>query len=78
MRVSGRRRKGAKAIARRATLVLAEGTFSLTRGKAATVVLRLTPAGIWRLDRAKRHPLSASLVLFVQGAKTTSSSVLAR
>ncbi len=78
VRVPGGRRRGARAITRRAALVLARGTFSLTRGKAATVVLRLTPAGIRRLGRAKRHPLSASLVLSVQGAKITSSSVLAR
>ncbi len=78
MRVLSKRHKGAKTVTRRETLVLAEGTFSLTRGKGATVGLRLTAAGRQRLARAKRHPVTASLVLFVQGAKTTSSSVLAR
>lgn len=79
VRVPGGRSKGASALTRRREwLVLAQGRFSLTRGKAATVVLRLTAAGIQRLARVKRHHLGVSLVLFVQGAKTTSSSVLAR
>ncbi len=77
-RVLTKRRRGAKVVTRRETLVLAEGTFSLTRGKGATIVLRLTAAGRQRLARAKRRPVSVSLVLSVQGAKTTSSSVLAR
>ena len=53
VRVPGGRRRGARAITRRAALVLA-GTFSLTRGKAATVVLCLT-----RGDSATR-PCQAS------------------
>ncbi len=78
MRVLSKRHKGAKTITRQETLVLAEGTFSLTRGKGTAVVLRLTSAGRQRLAHAKRHPVMASLVLLVHGVKTTSSTVLAR
>jgi Carboxypeptidase regulatory-like domain/Regulator of chromosome condensation (RCC1) repeat len=78
MRALGKRHKGAKTVTRRETLVLAEGTFLLTRGNGATVVLRLTTAGRQRLAHAKRHPVTASLVLFAHGVRTTSSTVLAR
>ncbi len=78
MRFVSKRHKGAKVVTHRETLVLAKGRFSLTRGEGDTVVLRLTAAGRRRLARAKRHVVTASLVLVVQGAGTTSSPVLAR
>jgi hypothetical protein len=60
------------------TLVLAEGTFSLTRDEVDKSVLRLTAAGRQRLAHAKRHPVSARLVLIEQNARMASSLVLAR
>jgi alpha-tubulin suppressor-like RCC1 family protein len=77
MRVLSKGHKGAKTVTRRETLVLAEGTFSLTRGKGAAVVLRLTAAGRRRLARAKRHPVAANLILSVKGGKTIVKSVMA-
>jgi hypothetical protein len=77
-RVLSKRAKGAKTVTCREALVFAEGTFSLTGGKDATVVLGLTASGRQRLARAERHPVPASLVLFVRGAKPTRSLVLAR
>jgi hypothetical protein len=77
MRVLSKGHRGAKTVTRRETLVLAEGRFSLTRGKGATVVLRLTAAGRRRLARAKRHPVAANLILSVKGGKTITRAVMA-
>lgn len=70
--------KGKTAASRRATLILARGTFSLAEGKSRTVVLRLTAIGKKRLAHAnKHHPIAAKLMLSVKSGKTTTKSVLA-
>jgi hypothetical protein len=69
--------KGTTAAARKATLVLATGSFSLTEGKRGTVVLHLTAAGRKRLAHAsKHHPIAAKLTLSVQSGKTATRPVL--
>jgi Carboxypeptidase regulatory-like domain len=70
------RRKGAMPTSHRKTVVLAKGSFSLTKGKSAAVRLRLTAMGRSRLAHARHHPIAASLVLSVEGV-TTTKSVLA-
>jgi hypothetical protein len=78
VQVPAKHHGGTKAVSHRETLVLARGSFSLTEGKSGTVVLRLTAAGKHRLIDAKRHPITASLIVSVQGAKPTTKPVLAR
>jgi hypothetical protein len=76
--VAGKHHVGKDALARRQTLVLATGSFSLTQGPSRTVVLRLTVAGRKLLAHAnKRHPVAAKLILSVKDEKATSVSVLA-
>jgi len=70
--------KGKTAADRKATLVLATGSFSLAAGRSRTVVLRLTAAGKKMLVHAnKHHPIALRLVLSVKGGKATTRSVLA-
>jgi hypothetical protein len=70
--------KGKTAAARKTTLVLATGSFSIAAGRRATIVLHSTAAGKKRLTRAsKHHPIAAKLTLSLQGGKTTTKSVLA-
>lgn len=70
--------KGDAAASRRATLVLATGSFSVAEGKSRTVVLRLTTVGRKMLAHANRHhPITATLVLSVKGVKATTKAVLA-
>jgi hypothetical protein len=69
---------GKSALAHKATLVLATGSFSLAQGHNRTVVLRLTAVGRSMLAHAgKRNPIAARLVLSVKGGKTTTTPVLA-
>jgi len=69
--------RGKSALARRATLVLAAGSFSLTEGKDGCILLRLTPAGRQKLAHARHHPIAAKLILSVKGGGTATRSVLA-
>ena len=78
LQVVVKRHRGRKTISRRATLVLAKGSFSLAQGRSATVSLRLTSAGRKRLAHARRHPVVARLTVLVQGGRTTTKSVLVR
>jgi hypothetical protein len=75
---SGRHGRAKTMSPRQQTLVLAKGSFSLAEGGSATVLLHLTTAGKRRLAHAQRHPIPASLVVSVQGAKTTTTQVRAR
>jgi len=78
MQVLRQHSRGKTAISRRATLILATGSFSLTEGKRGTVVLHLTTAGRKTLAHAsKHHPIAARLILSVKGGKPTSKPVLA-
>jgi hypothetical protein len=72
-----KRHEGKSAVARRKTLVLATGSFSLAEGRSRTVLLRLTAAGRQKLAHARHYPIVAKLVLSVKGGKATSVSVLA-
>lgn len=71
-----KRHRGRRTISTRETLLLAKAAFSLPPGKSATVRLHLTAIGRRRLAHAKHHPLAGKLVLALQGAKTTTKSVL--
>jgi hypothetical protein len=77
VQVAGKRHGGKGALARKQTLVLATGSFSLTQGKSGSVLLRLTAAGRQKLAHARRHPIAAKLVLSVKGGKTMAKPVLA-
>jgi hypothetical protein len=77
IQVITQRHDGKKTVSHRETLVLAKGSFSLTEGKNATAVLRLTAAGKRRLAQAKHHPLAAELICTVQGGKTITKAVMA-
>jgi hypothetical protein len=71
----GRRRKSKTRVLGGETVVLAKGTFSLAGGKNATVTLRLTAAGRRRVAHAKRHPLTAQLVVSLVGGKASTEWV---
>jgi hypothetical protein len=78
VQVAGKRHEGNGAVARRATLVLATGFFSVAEGKSRTVVLHATAAGKKLLSHAnKHHPLAARLTLSMTGGKATTKPVLA-
>ncbi len=66
--------KGGKS--KKVTIVLAKGSYSLAAGKTGTVTLRLTSAGRKHLAAARRHRLSAKLVVAVTGGKQIEESVL--
>jgi hypothetical protein len=69
--------KGKTASFRKATLVLATGSFSLAEGRDGSVLLRLTPAGRQKLAHARRHPIAARLILSVRAGKATIKPVVA-
>ena len=77
VQAAAERRKGKTTAARKETLVLATGSFSLADGKGGSVLLRLTSAGRQKLAHARRHPIAAKLILSVKGGETTAKSVLA-
>lgn len=68
-----KRRKGRS---KKATVVLAKGSYSLAAGKSGTVMLRLTSEGRKHLAHARRHRMSAKLVIAVTGGKQIEKSVL--
>jgi len=74
-KVLTRRRKGRKTVTHRGTVVLAKGSFSLGAGRIATIALRLTGTGKKLLAHAKRHPLTAKLVVHVAGGEAVTKSV---
>jgi hypothetical protein len=71
-----KRRKGNKRITKKVTTVLAKGSYSLTAGKTGSVTLRLTGAGKSKLAHARRHRLSAKLLITVRGGKQLEKTVL--
>jgi hypothetical protein len=75
LQIAVKHRKGKKTVARKETLVLAKGSYSLAVGKSGTLVLRLTAAGKTRLAHVMHHPLAAELSVSVKSAKTTVKSV---
>lgn len=70
-----RRRKGRKTVSAKGTLVLAKGSFSLGAGRIGTIILRLTGTGRKLLAHAKRHPLSAKVVVHLSGGEAATKSV---
>jgi hypothetical protein len=74
-RIVVKRRKGKKTITKKETIVLAQGAYSLAAGKAATITLKVTAAGKKKLARAKRHRVSAKLVVAVKGGKQLEKAV---
>jgi hypothetical protein len=77
MQIVTRSRRAMKMVSHTAMLVLARGSFSLTDGSTASVVLRLTGSGMKRLAHAVRHPVAARLTLDLKGKKPTTKPVLA-
>ena len=61
--------------AKKKTVVLAKGSYSLAAGKKATIVVRLTAAGKSALAKAKGHKLSAKASVTVTGGTTVKKSV---
>ena len=70
--VKGKGKKKAK----KKTVVLAKGSYSLAAGKKGTIAVRLTAAGRSALAKAKRHKLSGKAVVSVTGGKTVQMSVV--
>jgi Carboxypeptidase regulatory-like domain len=70
--VKGKGKKKAK----KKTVVLAKGSYSLAAGKRATIAVRLTAAGKSALAKAKRHKLSGKAGVSVTGGKTVQKSVV--
>ena len=70
--VKGKGKKKAK----KKTVVLAKGSYSLAAGKKGTIAVRLTAAGRSALAKAKRHKLSGKAGVSVTGGKTVQKSVV--
>jgi hypothetical protein len=75
-RVSARRRGEHPTSSARQQLVLARGSFSLSDGANATVILHLTGAGRRMLAHARHHPLAARLAARLKDGPAVSESVL--
>lgn len=74
VQVALRRSKGHRS-GSHVTVVLARGSFAFARGGSGVVVLTLTADGRKRLAHAKRHPLSAKLILSTDGVLAAARSV---
>jgi Carboxypeptidase regulatory-like domain len=70
--VKGKGKKKAK----KKTVVLAKGSYSLAAGKSATIAVHLSAAGKSALAKAKRHKLSATAVVSVAGGTTAKKSIV--
>ncbi len=71
-----RTRRNHRTVVRRRSILLAQGAYSIARGRSAAVGMRLTAAGRRRLAHARRHRLATTLVLTVRGGFATRQSVL--
>jgi Carboxypeptidase regulatory-like domain len=70
--VKGKDKKKAK----KKTVVLGKGSYSLAAGKSATIVVRLSAAGKSALAKAKGHKLSGKAGVTVTGGVTVSKPVV--
>jgi Carboxypeptidase regulatory-like domain len=70
--VKGKGKKKAK----KQTVVLGKGSYSLAAGKSATIVVRLTAAGKNALAKAKGHKLSGNAGATVAGGLTVTKPVV--
>jgi hypothetical protein len=68
-------RVGGHTRSKRETVVLAKGTYALTAGHAATILLRLTAAGKSALSKAPHHGLSAEALATVTGGTNAKRSI---
>lgn len=68
--------KGKGKKAKKKTVTLAKGTYSLTAGKKATISVRVTAAGKSALAAAKGHRLSGKAAVTVTGGTTLKKSVV--
>jgi hypothetical protein len=62
--------------AKKKTVVLGKGSYSLAAGKSATIVVRLSAAGKSALAKAKGHKLSGKAGVTVTGGVTLQKSVV--
>ncbi len=69
-------RHGRKTTSTKKTLVLGKGTYSLTAGHSATIIVHLTSTGKNALAKAKHHRLSANILASVTGGTTVQKSVV--
>jgi hypothetical protein len=69
-------RHGKKTTAKKKTLVLGKGSYSLAAGHGAVIVIRLTAAGKTALAKAKHHRLSAKASASVTGGTAASKPVV--
>jgi hypothetical protein len=74
--VSVKVHKGTKTTTRKQTLVLGKGTYSLTAGHNATIVVHLTAAARAALAKAAHHRLTAEVLATVTGGKTVKVAVV--
>lgn len=70
-----KQRKGKKTVAKKETLILAKGTYSLAAGVSAKIMLHLTATARSALAKAKQHRLAAEIVASVAGGKTVKRPV---
>jgi len=70
-----KQRKGKKTVAKKETLILAKGTYSLAAGASAKIMLHLTATARGALAKAKQHRLAAEIVVSVAGGKRVKRSV---
>jgi hypothetical protein len=68
-------RNGKKTVAKKETLILARGTYSLAAGSSAKIMLHLTATARSALAKSKQHRLAAEVVASVAGGKTVKRSV---
>ncbi len=75
-RIVIRRRHHGETKTERETFVLARGSYALSAGHSATILVRLTHTGKHALARARHHGLSAKLLASVTGGLTVQRSVV--
>jgi hypothetical protein len=73
--IAAKHGKGKKK-AKKKTVVLGKGSYSLAAGTKATIAVRLTAAGKSALAKAKRHKLSGKAGVSVTGGLTVQKSVV--
>jgi Carboxypeptidase regulatory-like domain len=71
-----RHRKGHRTISRKRTLLLGKGSYALSAGQRATILIHLTHTGKHALNQARHHRLSATARVSVTGGATKDVSIL--
>jgi hypothetical protein len=78
LRIISRRHRTKRTITTTTTLVLGKEFFSLAAGENGVVKLRVSAAARKRLKHARHHPLTAELIVSLQGGKTVNRSLIIR